>query len=72
MSKSLTIKELKDKLNALDETYDSHRVCVVVDRSQFGSTPVSNVIGAGIGIDWDSGKLMLRCENKLIEAPIIP
>ncbi len=64
----ITLKEVVDR-------YLEHKprreiiVCIPNNKGGMGGTPVTNVVYAGGGIDWDAGKFFIYPAVEMIERP---
>jgi hypothetical protein len=67
------IMKLRDLKQAIDRVYASNNnpddieVCIPNNKSGYGGTSVTLVIGAHKGFDWDKGKFMIYPEYKMTE-----
>jgi microsomal dipeptidase-like Zn-dependent dipeptidase len=67
---NMTVKDLKEFLNKLDDNYNDHELNVVISRpNAIGGTPKVGVRHIGIGFDFDNGTLMIETQTTLIEKP---
>lgn len=67
----LTLGKLAEIVNAQLEgnpNAANSLVCIPNNKGGMGGTSVTNVSGAGHGIDWDAHKFFIWPENKMIEA----
>jgi len=64
----MTVKELRDILNNMEEHYDNNRVCVrILKRGVMGGSPCVNVRAINNGFDWDSGKCIIYTDPDVAE-----
>lgn len=64
----MTVKELRDILNKMEEHYDNNRVCVrILKRGVMGGSPCVSVRAINNGFDWDSGKCIIYTDPDVTE-----
>lgn len=64
----MKLKELRDKLNAMNSHHDDDEVLVeVVRRGAVGGTPAVKVRSANSGFDWDNGRFIIHTDVPLKE-----
>ena len=67
---NMTVKELKEFLNKLDDNYNEHELNVVISRpNAIGGTPKVGIKFISVGFDFDNGTLLIEPQNTLIEKP---
>jgi len=66
----MTLKEVVDDyLKMKGDRGKEIRVCIPNNKGGMGGTPVTSVMHAGGGIDWDASKFIIYPEVKMIEMP---
>ena len=64
----MSVKELRDYLNSLDESYDNHKICVPTNDKKTtigGSSPKTNIISVTPGFDWNNGFMFLKTQEDI-------
>ena len=67
----MTLKELKESISRLDESYDELEVVIPNNKRSMGPIGTTKVTGIYQGIDWNSGYLIICPEVKMEEAETI-
>lgn len=65
----MKVKELKDFLSNLPESYDSWEVKVETSPLEtiIGPMPTVDIRQISVGIDWDNGKIIISPTPQLVE-----
>lgn len=65
----MTVKELQEELSRINQEghLDDHQVIVKLRGSgnQLGPCPAANIDGLTVGIDWNSGQVLLHPNQEL-------
>ena len=64
----MSVKELRDYLNSLDESYDNYKICVPTNDKKTtigGLSPKANIISINPGFDWNSGIMFLKTQEDI-------
>lgn len=67
----MTLRELKESISHLDESYDELEVVIPNNKRSIGPIGTTKVTGLYQGIDWNSGYLIMCPEVKMEEAETI-